>query len=405
MNVLMFGWEFPPFNSGGLGTACEGLTKGLYAKGVNVALVLPKKINSEVNFVRFVYPKVTENFLKSLSYVNSIIHPYITSDEYNNKIEMIRDTCNNKGIYGRNLLEEVENYAEKARAIVENEDFDIIHAHDWLTYKAGIIAKQISGKPLVAHIHATEFDRTGGHSINQNVYEIEKQGLEAADLVIAVSNYTKNHVAEKYGVPKEKIRVVHNAVEHPNYTIEKASELKKTKKVVLFLGRLTLQKGPEYFLYTAKRVLDIYPDTIFICAGSGDMERFLIEKAAELGISDRFLFAGFVRGDTLEQAYNLADLYVMPSVSEPFGITALESMIRDTPAIISKQSGVAEVVTHCLKIDFWDIDEMANKIISVLEHPELHETLKENGKREVSKINWENSAETCLNVYKEVLAR
>ncbi|MBI2451887.1 glycosyltransferase family 4 protein [Candidatus Pacearchaeota archaeon] len=397
MKVLMFGWEFPPFNSGGLGTACYGLTKGLSNKGVDIIFVLPKSVPVNADFLKIIFGDSIASAKKHYIF-NSLLHPYITSASYNSRL-----SAKGSSIYGANLFEEVNRYSLIAEEIAKQENFDIIHSHDWLTFKSGIAAKKVSHKPLVVHVHATEFDRTGGNGINQYVYEIERHGMHEADLIIAVSNYTKNKIVEHYGVSPEKIRVVHNSVEFENYTLEQASKLKENNKIVLFLGRITLQKGPDYFIYAAKKVLEHYPNTIFVVAGSGDMEKQIIEKVAELGISDKVLFAGFLRGKDVHQAYQMADLYVMPSVSEPFGITPLESIINGTPVLISKQSGVSEVLSHCLKVDFWDILEMSNKIVSVLQYPELHTSLKENGKREIQRFSWDKSAERCLNVYNEAL--
>lgn len=391
----MFGWEFPPFNSGGLGTACEGLTKALSAKGTEVVFVLPKKVDINLNYAKLVFGDNKNSFYV----VNSLLKSYLNPDSYAHEFFM----NNHPGDYGVSLMEEVERYGRIAAEIALNENFDVIHAHDWLTFKAGIAAKNATGKKLVVHIHATEFDRTGGQGNNQQVYNIEREGMHAADLVIAVSNFTKNKIVENYGVSPEKIRVVHNSVDFENYELSRISKLKENNKIVLYLGRLTIQKGPDYFIYSAKRVLEKYPNVIFVVAGSGDMEKFLINKTAELGISDRVIFTGFLRGEDLQKAYKMADLYVMPSVSEPFGITPLESLMSGTPVIISKQSGVSEILTHCLKVDFWDVDELSNKIISVLRHNELYSTLRENGFKEAQSVKWENSAEKTIGVYNELL--
>lgn len=391
----MFGWEFPPFNSGGLGTACEGLTKALSAKGTEIVFVLPKKVDLNINYAKLVFGDKNSSFYV----VNSLLKSYLNPDSYAQEFFM----NNNPRNYGVSLMEEVERYGKIAEEIAMNENFDVIHAHDWLTFKAGIAAKMVSGKKLVVHVHATEFDRTGGQGNNQLVYDIEKQGMHEADLIIAVSNYTKNKIIENYGISPEKIRVVHNSVDFENYTLSKLSKLKENNKIVLYLGRLTIQKGPDYFIYAAKKVLEKYPNVIFVVAGSGDMEKFLINKTAELGISDRVLFTGFLRGEDLYRAYKMADLYVMPSVSEPFGITPLESLMTGTPVIISRQSGVSEVLNHCLKVDFWDVNDLSNKIIAVLRHEELCSSLRENGFKEVQKIKWENSAEKTIGVYNELL--
>jgi glycosyltransferase involved in cell wall biosynthesis len=272
-----------------------------------------------------------------------------------------------------------------------------------MTYKAGIEAKKASGKPLVIHVHATEFDRTGGNGVNQHVYNIEKHGMERADRIITVSQFTKDKVMHHYGIDPNKIDVVHNAVEFTDYDFSNEEfKIKEQDKVVLFLGRITLQKGPDYFVYAAKKCLEVDPNIKFIVAGSGDMERFMIEKAAELGIGDKMLFMGFLRGRDIDRAYRMADVYVMPSVSEPFGITPLEAMRNQTPVIISKQSGVSEVINHCLKVDFWDIDKMANQILGLLHYKECHEELRYHGSREVRKFDWNIPAQKCIDIYNKV---
>ena len=396
MKVLMFGWEFPPFNTGGLGTACYGITKGLSNKGVDVIFVLPNAPQgAKGEHVKLV---VADKSVK-IKRINSPISAYMTNEEYL-KIKTNKDKGSQ---YGQDLFLEVQRYAALAGEIAKEEEFDVIHAHDWLTYLAGLEAKKVSGKPLVVHMHATEFDRTGGNGVNQYVYDIERKGMHEADIVIPVSNYTKNMIMKHYGVPENKIHVVHNAVEFTNYDGGSVSGLNDHSKIVLFLGRITLQKGPDYFIDAARKVLDIYPDVKFIVAGSGDMEPAMIEKAASLGMCEHVLFAGFLRGEDIDRAYKMADVYVMPSVSEPFGITPLEAMRNGTPVIISKQSGVSEVITHCIKIDFWDINQMADKILGVLRFKELHGEMSDMGGREVMKFNWDIPAEKCVDVYNKVV--
>ena len=390
MKVLMFGWEFPPISSGGLGTACYGLTKGLSRKA-DITLVLP-----------YVHSSMDKSFMKIVSalrikveQVDTIIRPYMTAEMYTKKYYQMPENS----IYGADLFSEVERYSNTASKIALRESHDVIHCHDWMTYGAGVKAKRASGKPLVLHVHATEFDRTGGN-VNPRVYDLERKGMEEADAIITVSQYTKNMVMQHYGISGSKIYVVHNAVENPG-SAERISV--SGRKIVLFLGRLTLQKGPEYFLYAAKRALEKEPDAIFIMAGSGDMQHFLIEKAAELGIADKVLFSGFLEGEDIRKAYKMADVYVMPSVSEPFGIAPLEAMIQGTPVIISKTSGVSEVIKHCLKVDFWDIDELANKILSVLKYSTLKDELSFMGKKEARKFSWNDSADKCIEVYNRLI--
>ncbi|MFH1249032.1 MAG: glycosyltransferase family 4 protein [archaeon] len=391
MKVLMFGWEFPPFNSGGLGTACYWLTKKLSEKNVEVLLVLPHPC--DVDFAKVVSPFKNLKLIK----MNFFLKPYVTSISYREEIKKRKSP-----VYSGSLFEEVERYGISARNIAENEIFDVIHAHDWLTIPAGIEAKRVSKKPLVLHIHSTEFDRTGGNNMNTHVYEIEKRGMREADLIIAVSNYTKEKIIRYYGIDSNKIIVVHNSVDPSSPEEFQFSDFKKNNKIVLFVGRITLQKGPDYFIYTAKRVLDFYPNVRFLIVGEGDMKSFIMNKVAEMGIADKVLFAGFLRGKDLEKIYKMADLYMMPSVSEPFGITALESIANKTPILISKQSGVSEVITHCLKTDFWDIDDMANKIVNVLKYHELRECLSEHSAHEIKKFSWDEAADKCIEVYNRV---
>lgn len=401
----MFGWEFPPFNSGGLGTACLGLTRALSGYDTKVYFVLPKKVDIVSSDVSLLY---ADEYLPnvSLKIINSLLKPYIDSSQY----KSLRDKIG-AGIYGLNLLEEVKLYALRARELAENLDFDVIHAHDWLSFGAGIEAKRVSHKPLVVHVHATEFDRTGGSSINKEVYEMEKMGMEAADTVITVSNFTRRIVIDKYGIFPGKVVVVHNGIdEYPdNYDFSKEvqalKEIKDSgKKVVLFVGRITLQKGPDYFLRAARTVLDYYPDVHFVMAGSGDMQNQIIRQAVDLGISDKITFAGFLRGRELDEIYKAADLYVMPSVSEPFGITALEAVRNGTPVLISKQSGASEVIKNAIKVDFWDVEEMANDIVCALFHRSLRETLRENAWSELSNVTWRKAAEKCVSIYKNLVS-
>ncbi len=398
MKVLMFGWEFPPFSKGGLGTACHGLVKGLSGHGVDIVLVLPSYDGqSTMSHVNIVAADRVQNV--NIHRVPSLLTPYITSKEY---IERYHAHGQKKaGIYGSNLFEEVDRFAAAAADIAKNESYDIIHAHDWLTFEAGIAAKKTSGKPLVVHVHATEFDRTGGNP-NQHVYDIERHGMQEANAVIAVSEYTKRKIVEHYGIAPQKVYVVHNAVE-PRLQAFPPSKLNAHDKIVLFLGRITLQKGPDYFLYAANMVAKRIPNVKFILVGTGDMEPFIIEKAVELGLTDKVLFTGFLTGPDIDRAYKMADLYVMPSVSEPFGIAALEAMSNGTPVLISKQSGASEVIRNCLKADFWDVHDIAQKIISVLQHPALKETMQDEGNREVVKFTWSESSRKCEDVYAKVI--
>jgi len=419
MKVFMLGWEFPPYISGGLGTACYGLTKAMDELGVEVTFVLPKASTSHLaGHVNMVSDQHCA--FKSVRFlmISSTLRPYAqvatiaahwqelgcsAAQQTNAPANIGLGQINDPNNYGGDIYSDVRGYTDKVVKIAETEQFDVIHAHDWMTYPAGVAVSQLSHKPLVVHVHSTEFDRSGEH-VNQKVYDIEQQGVHAAAKVIAVSNLTKNTILKHYSVPSEKVDVVHNAVEH-NGNESQHVPLDKTDKIVLFLGRITMQKGPEYFLAAAKKVLEEINNVKFIMAGNGDMMHRTIELAARMGIGHKVLFTGFLRGEDVDRAYQMADLYVMPSVSEPFGIAPLEAMNRNVPVLISKQSGVAEVVTHALKVDFWDINEMANKMIAVLKRPPLQKTLRTNGFHEVRKFTWEDSAKKIMKIYDDVIAQ
>jgi len=298
---------------------------------------------------------------------------------------------------GLDLMQETERYARLAVALTRKNEYDVIHAHDWLTYPAGLALKAVSRKPLVVHVHSTEFDRSG-NNVNQKVYEIERAGMQGADRVIAVSQLTKSICVRRYGVSPGKVDVVYNGIER-EIQQPAATAIESTDKIVLFLGRITMQKGPEYFIAAAQRVLEILPDVKFVLAGSGDMALRMIELAANMGIGHKVLFTGFLRGKDVDKVYRMADCYVMPSVSEPFGLAALEAINHNVPVILSKTSGASEVLQHVLKVDFWDIDEMANKIVAVLRHPPLSTTLKEHGSFELHRLTWEGAAERCIQSY------
>jgi glycosyltransferase involved in cell wall biosynthesis len=296
----------------------------------------------------------------------------------------------------------VQRYAALASEIARQESFDVVHAHDWMTFPAGLAVAGIKGVPLVVHVHSTEFDRSGLH-VDQRIYDIERRGMHGAIKVIAVSTLTKNIVTQHYGVDPAKVEVVYNAIEVNGAYDEEKYKIHKDEKIVLFLGRITQQKGPEYFLAAAKKVLEVMDNVKFVMAGSGDMIRRTIEMAASMGIGHKVLFTGFLRGNDVEKVFKMADLYVMPSVSEPFGIAPLEAMAHDVPVIISKQSGVSEVVANALKVDFWDINEMANKIVAVLRHPPLATTMRQHGSFEIRKMSWSDAARACVNVYGQAI--
>lgn len=429
MRVLMFGWEFPPHIAGGLGTACYGLTKSMTAQGCEVIFVVPKAYGDEdqsfikiknASDVEASYTQVIDDpaFREKLKIIqiDSNLVPYMSVEEYFNarQEEIARKskrTVNDiwkgrfsfSGKYGENLMEEVARYAIVAATVAKELEgqFDVIHAHDWLTYYAGIAAKQVSGKPLVVHMHATEYDRSGDN-INTVVAAIEKGGMMAADAVCAVSNLTRQIVVEKYGIPAEKVFTVHNGV---MFKPSDGNEIERgvDDKIVTFLGRITYQKGPDYFVEAAAKVLAKMDNVRFVMAGSGDMLNHIVSRVAKLGISDRFHFTGFLKGDDVQKMFALSDIYIMPSVSEPFGISPLEAMRSGVPVIISKQSGVAEVLDNAVKVDYWDVDAMADAIYSLLVYPALGKMIKEKGSDEVSAIKWDGAAEKIIDIYKSLI--
>jgi len=494
MRILMLGWEFPPFMSGGLGTAVEGLTKSLVSQGHEVVFVLPQPIPvGHKSHVELIGPRVlaeraaslrsgerdmqavpittgmlssnessdplrtkttqTESLIRKIHSFESLLpstypssYPGVdagdvlrkvvevveeqrvstienstvgsaaklftsikgsSADELASVIESVLESLGEMGTgssgYSSDLFGDADRYARLVAALGLTERFDVIHANDWLTYPAGLLLKAITNKPLICHIHATEFDRSGEH-INQGVYDIERAGMQGADRVIAVSRLTKAIVHTRYGIDDEKIDVVYNGVAQDGVQPSKGAAIEKGDKIVLFLGRITMQKGPEYFIQAAKRVLEKEDRVKFVVAGSGDMAVRMIEHAAAIGIGHKVLFTGFLRGRDVDRVYQMADCYVMPSVSEPFGIAPLEAMRNDVPVIVSKQSGVSEVLTHALKVDFWDTDEMANKIVAVLRYPPLSQTLREHGRFELRSLNWDGAAEKCVKVFARAMA-
>ncbi len=420
----MFGWEFPPHITGGLGTACFGLTKGLMKHNQEVIFVVPKAYGDESKNIRLLNAsdisldmrnKTFSEYWNQLKYIeiNSTLVPYADDEEFyritrkyehhSEENESIYST-NYKfsGKYGKSLMEEVKRYALVAAQVATNHEHDIIHAHDWLTYEAGIAAKKVSGKPLVVHMHATEFDRSGDN-INQVVYDIERRGMEAADRVITVSNLTREIVINKYGIDAAKVFTVHNAVEPADKSDYYGVKKYVKEKVVTFLGRITFQKGPEYFVEAANKILKKDNNVRFVMAGSGDMLNKMILRVAELKIADKFHFTGFLKGGEVDHMFALSDVYVMPSVSEPFGISPLEAMRSHVPVIISKQSGVAEVLHHALKVDFWDIDALADSIWGLTHYDGLSKMFISFGKEEVDNMKWDNAAAKVIDVYKALL--
>ncbi|MHC4622443.1 MAG: glycosyltransferase family 4 protein [Planctomycetota bacterium] len=425
MKTFMLGWEFPPYISGGLGTACHGLTKAMGQLGIQITFVLPKAGPAHyAGHVKMLCAHGQMGIrelsgLKNVSFrtVPSALRPYVASGAYQHEhagrsfarewkshsVHSWSWSCSEHvENYGHDMYQEVQRYAKQVAELATIEDFDIVHAHDWMTYPAGIIVAEASGKPLVVHVHSTEFDRSGEH-VNQMVYDIERHGMHVSAKVIAVSNYTKNIIISRYGIAPEKVEVVYNGVQS-NINGYTHPMPEKTDKIVLFLGRITMQKGPEYFLAAAKRVLEKINNVKFVMAGDGDMLHRTVELTAQMGLGRKVMFTRFLRGSDVERIYQMADLYVMPSVSEPFGIAPLEALQHDVPVLISKQSGIAEVLKHALKVDFWDINQMANKIIAVLRYPPLSTALSKNGRLEAHRFRWEDSATRVKEIYKRTLA-
>jgi glycosyltransferase involved in cell wall biosynthesis len=426
MRILMFGWEFPPYISGGLGTACFGITKALRKLDNEIIFVLPRiKGKKEGTFVELVSASeiplgadfrsdpalLHEAWQNSLNIraIDSLILPYIDEDRYRILLakaygKRFSDAAENGGLsgdYGPNLLSEVLRYGKAAETIAREESFEIIHGHDWTSVFACVRAQRISGKPYIYHAHALEFDRSG-ENINRTVYDIEKYGMETADHIIAVSHYTKDSIINRYGILPEKITVVHNAVSRAESEASRRSKCVKDEKIVLFLGRITFQKGPDYFVEAARLVLESIPGVTFVMAGTGDMMPRMIERVAELGIGKNVRFTGFLRGADVERMYAMSDLYVMPSVSEPFGISPLEAMLYDVPVIISRQSGVSEILHHALKVDFWDVRELAGKMIALLIHSSIGDEMSERAREELKTIKWEHAAEKLISVYRRL---
>lgn len=434
MKVLMYGWEFPPQISGGLGVACYAIVKELVKKNVKLTLVLPQTITADhIDNVTFVgcdqmldaseyaefagtvdikYPEITT----SLSpYINSkssrqpfsrearqdfltLLARMQLSDELQTMVTSVIEAGENI-----DLLSEVFRYALFAGVLAKDIPHDVIHAHDWLTMLAALEGKRYSHKPVVLHMHALETDR-GGLWIDKRIFAIEKYGMEQVDQIIAVSQYTKDNIIQHYGISPEKITVIHNGIYYDDKVRISREEAKKDRpKMVLFVGRITHQKGPGFFLRVAKKVLEKKHDVQFVLVGTGDLLREMIERTANLRIGKNVHFTGFLDSDSVHEIYQLADVYVMPSVSEPFGLSALEAVSHDVPAVISKQSGVAEVLHHTLVADFWDIDDMAAKILALLDYSALSQTSLHHTHGDLQVTTWDKAAEKIIDVYKKVI--
>ena len=442
MRVLMFGWEFPPYKSGGLGTACYGMGRALAKKGTEILFVLPQtpldapvrvgerlslcsasgtRVERTARNLR-INEEVRELWREKLhiEHVDSLLLPYDTPESYDERrreLERLQSVKRNADVfsstqetilrlhggYGPDLMSEVYRYACAAVAIARKARFDVIHVHDWMTYPAGILVRKLTGKPLVAHIHALEHDRSGDN-MNRDVAGIERAGLEAADRVVAVSHYTKRLVMRQYGIPGDKIRSVHNAVSRRRIASMRSRNAARTRSGSCSWGARHVPKGPDYFVEAAKLVLDRIPDVRFVMAGSGDMLPNMVRRVARRRIGDHFHFTGFLKDEEVDHMYAVSDLYVMPSVSEPFGIAPLEAMAYDVPVLISRQSGVAEVVRNAIKVDFWDIREMANKICAILSYPFLAAEEVRNCREELKAIRWENVADRLNAIYAQLVS-
>lgn len=420
----MFGWEFPPIISGGLGTACYGLTKGLTQdEDLHVTFVIPTSKNSEklhnteivgadtVSILDVSNRKDTVNNTPfKVIKIRSNLAPYITPEDFHkikahNSSESFKAIqtdengyVNFTGDYGPNLFEEVNYYSAVAEVIAMENEFDVIHAHDWLTFQAGTAAKEISGKPLIVHIHSTEIDRNG-RNINKDIFDLEKLGMDTADKIITVSKRTEQIVSEQYKQPTDKITTIYNAIDAAEKIPEKQTEKKYPEKTVTFLGRITAQKGPEFFVEAAELVLNKMDNVRFVMAGSGDLWHKMIDLVARKKMSHKFHFTGFLEGSEVHHLLSLSDVYVMPSTSEPFGISTLEAIQADVPVIISKQAGVSEVISNLLQVDYWNIEELANTIHSVLSFPTLSKSMRENAKKEIEKLTWNFAAKEVKQVY------
>ncbi len=419
----MFGWEFPPSISGGLGVACEGLVRGLLELDTEVALVLPRRsAATSIEHLRIIPASEVDRAAHGrrgrvrtslrVRRITTPLRPYMTAclDEGERRAQgrpggaggdsNSDSDSNSNSNYGPDLPRQVLRYAAAAGRIAARESFDVIHAHDWLTFLAGVEARRVSGKPLVLHVHATEFDRAGGRE-NGFVAAIERLGLAAADRVVAVSGYTAELLARRYGVAAERLRIVHNAID-PRVLADDGPSSNRNP-LVLFAGRITSQKGPGFFVEAAARVAAERRDVRFVVAGSGDRMRAMRDHVAARGLRKRFLFTGFLPAAELDRLYARADVYVLPSVSEPFGLTALEALQHGTPVIVSRCAGVSEVAPNVLRVRFGDVDDLASKILSVLAFPPLREALSERGRADAERLSWRSSAARCVDVYRELV--
>lgn len=411
----MFGWEFSPLIAGGLGVVCRDLSSYLADQGTQITYVLPRipsKVNlalKGISFQNAEVDKIRSNQIRMIGIDSILPGPYYTFEEFHKTIfenhevvEDISQTGADKKLYGQNFMNEIETYASRAGKYATDDDYDIIHNHDWMTAKAAINAKKASGKPMIMHVHSTEIERTIGFP-NQYIYDTEKEGMMFADKIVAVSQLTKDRIVANYGIDPDKIEVVHNAIAQVEAKYGPiAKSIHKDDQIVLFLARLTAMKGANYLLQAAQKVIKVMPKTKFLFVGDGELLETLVEMSVELGISHKVTFTGFLTHDQVDKAYSKADVFVMPSIAEPFGLTPLEAIRNGTPVILSKQSGVSEVLQNVLKVDFWDTDEMANKLIAVLKHGVLSEELSNNSKRDLENLNWDTQSRKVMDLYNKL---
>ncbi len=404
MRVLTFGWDYPPSRNGGLGVACFGLTRELTQDGVEVIFVLPRQ-QEVISNTRFVFADQARNVKFKLKEISSSLRPYQAAESLVHYIEGY-DADGRPIIKSRTIVEEAHRFAHQASLIALEEDFDLIHAHDWTSYLAGVAAKIASGKPLILHVHATSYDQAASDKVDPTIYKIEHDSFRQADKVVTVSNFTRDIIVRKHGVDPKKVEVIHNGCdtcEPPRHAATLTDLKAQGKKIILYHGRITIQKGVDYFIKAARRVVDVDPNVVFVISGWGDMTNQIIEQVGAMSLSKNVIFAGALWEEERDRMYQSVDLVVMPSVSEPFGLVPLEALQHNTASLISKQSGVSEILTHVLKVDFWDVDEMANKILSSLRYPAMRRQIVSEGKRDLHKMSWSEAAKKVKQLYKNLL--
>lgn len=403
MKVLTFSWEYPPAKNGGLGVACFGLTRELLQAGVEVTLVLPKT-QAIRGDVRVLFAD-TERLVSMSEDSQTFPGPYHQATTMVESI--IGYDATGKPIYrSRTILEEAHRFAHQAAIIARMEEFDVIHAHDWTSYLAGVAAKIATGKQLIVHVHATSYDQAAGDNVDPSMHQIEREGFAMADKIVAVSGYTKNMVVDKHGIDPQKVEVVHNGCDAEE-VVPQVPTLQMLrdhgKKIVLYHGRISIQKGVDYFVKAARIVVDADPNVVFVISGWGDMMPQVLHQVGAMGLSEHVLFAGATWEADRDRLYQSVDLFVMPSVSEPFGLVPLEALQHGTPSIITKQSGVAEVLTHALKVDFWDVNEMANQIVSALRYPVMGQQMVKEGKLQLLGLSWQKAASKMQQLFRSLV--